>query len=322
MAHITDIDLEQYDAVHDGMRESWISPIFPDNADESGQDWSRQHDHNQKQEVINAKNILQDGLPTFVPTFSDLRRDCLSLASMKLKSLEESIVTMQAGPDRDEAIEGASRLLQNFDRQFDTIISRYRLAEAEYTEQRGLRVYNFTVDHGDRKGDWTMLASGWGQDSQSIVESEPDNRLHKKWMKAFNGNQDPSVVVFKRRKTLHERQWRALRLVSGVVVRNRWMIMLWKILIPLGVFCFTALIGVMVIANTTTMSPIFEKYFFWFGVLWAVLSTTLLAGLVRVFGGNSRDCVVACLATVGLCFVGAQLGQLQLATQGQGVGGS
>lgn len=96
----------------------------------------------------------------------------MTLASEELKLVERR-VEASTGQDKVEAIKDATRQLREFDRQFDTVIDRYQLEDPDYAEQRGLAVYNFTIDSGVKTGDWTLLASNSGKTSKSIVHSVP-----------------------------------------------------------------------------------------------------------------------------------------------------
>ena len=183
-----------------------------------------------------------------------------------------------------------------------------------------MAVYNFTVKQGPKAGDWTMVARTLSPDANSIIASmPPKGSLHEAWLREFydRNGQLPEVIAFKRPKSLLERQWRALEVqpASGLLVPNRNMVLLWRILLILGFVCLWGFLGVGIIATTTTFAPKFIESFFWIAIVWTMTSSTLLTLLVRAMGGNGRDCVGACLAAVAIWLVVIQIGQTKLAAQ-------
>ena len=268
-----------------------------------------------------CQNILQEGRPTFVPTFSNLHEICLRRASQKLQELDQCLrQTPDGSPERTEFVEEATRLLQDLDRQVASILDRHELEDPEYAEAHGLSVTHFNMDDGPNRGDWMLLASNWGPQSKSITESGVDklSAMQKKWLRQFSHlDQLPPIVAFKRRKTTVERQWHAIRTFedSPILVRNEKMLIFWKCAFGLAFICLILFLGVGIIATTTTFSPVFVKTFFWIAIVWTIVSSGLLVFVVRLFGGDGKDCPGAMLAAVAIWLVVIQIGQTHLSIQ-------
>ncbi|KXT06257.1 hypothetical protein AC578_9114 [Pseudocercospora eumusae] len=155
-----------------------------------------------------CQQILQDGHPTFVPSFSSLRDTCIKRTCKHLRDLEEQIkISTQGSQEQDILIDRATDLLRDLDRQFESITDLHQLEDPEYAANRGLSLTHFTLDSGDRRGNWMLLSSDWGSDSRSITESDPSRLTlaKKEWLKDFNDGMMPPIVAFKRRKTVLER---------------------------------------------------------------------------------------------------------------------
>ena len=97
---------------------------------------------------------------------------------------------------------------------------------------------------------------------------------------------------------------------------------IWAGLFALAFFCLFLFLAVGVIATTTTFNQTFVKTFFWIAIIWTIASSGLLVSVVRAFGGNPKDCLMAFLAAVAIWLVVIQIGQTHLSYQdptGKGV---
>ncbi|KXT11868.1 hypothetical protein AC579_4177 [Pseudocercospora musae] len=262
-----------------------------------------------------CQQILQDGHPTFVPSFFSLRDTCIKRTCKHLRYYEEQIeISRQGSQERDILIDQATDLLRDLDRQFDSITDLHQLEDPEYAANRGLSLTHFMLDSGDKKGNWMLLSSDWGSDSRSIIESDPSRLTlaKKEWLKNFNDGMMPPIVAFKRRKTVLERQHGAVVERDKIWVPDRRKKMIWGTLLGLGFAALICFLGVGIIATTTTFSPIFVQYFFWIAIIWTLASTSLLVLIVRAYGGNGKDCMSAFLAGVAIWLVVIQIGQTKL----------
>lgn len=245
----------------------------------------------------------------------------------KLQSLDRQIeaIADHSSPQRTDLIDQACDLLQVLDHQYDATVARHQLEDPHYAAQHGMSVIHFTHNEGPKQGDWTMLASNWGEKSTSITEHwDPTSTkksevkkvssLHQGFLRNF-ANRNPDIVAFKRPKTTLERQPRAVRYENEVVVPNPLWKMLWAALLVFACFCLFMFFAVGVIATTTTFSPTFVTTFFWIAIIWTMVSSSLLCALVRAFGASARDCVGAFLACVAIWLVVIQIGQTHLAAQ-------
>lgn len=260
-----------------------------------------------------CQQILQDGLPTFVPTFSSLKAACLECTCERIRRLDTQLEQVTHGPERDALLDQAAVLLQELEKQFRAIVDQHQLEDPDFAAQRGISLTHFNVEMGKNRGPWKLLTSNRSAASKSITESDPDKltSLRKEYLKEFCGGAIPRIVAFKRLRTLLERQYRAVAEDGKLLVPNAEMKRVWFVLLGfryLASFCF---LGVGIIA-TTTFSGIFVKYFFWISILWILASSSLLVGIVRAFGGNGKDCMSAFLAAVGIWLVVIQIGQTKL----------
>ena len=256
-----------------------------------------------------------------MPTFTGLREACLKWTVDRLQLIEDQIkqLTLDHSTERDQLIDEAKQLLRDLDHQFEAAVERHRIEDPDYAADHGLSLTHFTVDSGERKGDWMLLASNWGLQSKSLTESDPDRltSLHRSWLQDFCGGQLPPVVAFKRRKTMLERQPRAVKELKNtrvLVPDPKWKI-LWGIILGAAYFALFLFLAVGIVATTTTFSSTFVRVFFWIAIIWTVSSSLLLAWVVRAFGASGRDCMGAFLAAVAIWLVVIQIGQTHLSIQ-------
>jgi hypothetical protein len=261
-----------------------------------------------------CQQILQDGFPTFVPALSSLRAACLQRTCEQLRTLETQIEHVDDGPERHILLEQATALLSSLEKQFSAIADRHQLEDPEYAAQRGLSITHFTLESGENKGHWMLLASNRSADSKSITESDPAKlaSVRREYLKEFCGGVLPSIVAFNRQRTLIERQRGAVVEDGKLLVPNPRVKMLWSITLGLGYAASICFLGVGIIATTATFSPTFVKYFFWIAILWLLASSSLLVLIVRAFGANGKDCMSAFLAAVAIWLVIIQIGQTKL----------
>lgn len=210
-----------------------------------------------------TQRILQDGRPTFVPTFSWLRETCIQHTAAKLQHKERQIraIPDHSSQHRLNLIDEALLLLKDLDRQFQADVARHQLEDPTYADDHGVQVSHFEIPDGERRGDWTMLASNWGIKSRSITESNPKqlSELHQNWISDFAGGRLPQIVAFKRPKTILERQPKAVKVENSVIVPRLFMKKVWAAAFCLAIFCLFLFFAVGVVATTTTFSPTFGK---------------------------------------------------------------
>lgn len=261
-----------------------------------------------------SQQILQDGLPTFVPTFSSLKAACLKRTYERIQILDGQIEQVGYGPERDALLDQATDLLKSLEWQFNAVVKQHQLEDAEYTAQRGISLTHFHVETGRNKGSWKLLSSNRSAASKSITEFDREKLtpLNKEYLKEFCGENTPRLVAFKRPKTLLERQYRSVTDDGKLLILNPTMQKVWFVLLGLAYLASFTFLAVGIIATTTTFDETFVQYFFWISIAWILASSSLLVGIVRAFDGSARDCMSAFLAAVAIWLVVIQIGQTKL----------
>ncbi|CAI6339823.1 unnamed protein product [Periconia digitata] len=266
------------------------------------------------------RQALQDGYPTFVPTFVSLRAACLQRTREQLLELETQIDFCEDEVKRDGLLDRATALLRELDEQLKANVKWRQLEDPIYAAQRGLSLTHFTMDSAKRNDHWMLLTSNFGVSANSIIESDPSQLASRDrdWLEEFCGGDVPPTIAFKRKKTMLERQRGGVLQHGKIVTPNPGMKRLWAFLISLGVAVSIGFLAVAIIATTTEFHPLFIKYFFWIAIVWVLAASATLVALVRAFGASGKDSLSVFLATVAIYLVIIQIGQTKLYGQLQG----
>jgi hypothetical protein len=255
-----------------------------------------------------------------MPVFSELRRVCLERSQDRLRTLDTDIRQLNKGPERNKLIDQAIKELRDLDRQFDAITDQHQLEDPGYAKQRGLSLVHFTLDDGNKEGDWMLVSGSTGKHSTSTTERDPSklSSTSQTWLNNFCGKIKPDVA-FKRHKTLLEKQ-RGVFVEQGEQVTMEPVIKrIWAVVLAFACFAQIAFLGVGIIAMTTTLNENMIKYMYWVCFAWILLSSSLLVLLVRALGASGKDCLSAFLAAVAIWLVVVQIGQTKLnGQQGEG----